>query len=249
MAKKRAGAVPLVSGLSWILELDDFDWKTLESAYGQSLSRQQRQRIFDATQTYVAFRGREVNSQPLRVSIGRVERLKKSAESFRKALVEGDNGSMANVFAHHEIKLQFSDDYSVAPDYIAELTRVLGSFVRACETVLENYSKNRRQLDSIEANGIPGPDGIAWRNWIVELTSVTDEFGLPSGARTDTDKNKRGPSPFVRLANELQAQLPEKLQRKPQSAAALAKAINRARANYDRDRRRAKSALKKSRND
>jgi hypothetical protein len=178
MAKKRTGTVPLVSGPSLILRLGDFDWKTLESVYGQSLSRKQRQRIFEGTQTYVAFRTREINSPPLRDSVRRVEQLKKSAECFHKTLVEGDNELTAHLFAHHEIKLQFSDDYLVAPNSIAGLSRVVGSFISACETVLENHLNYK----------VPTADGTAWRNWIIELTAATEEFDLPSGARNDTDR-------------------------------------------------------------
>jgi hypothetical protein len=234
MANKRAGMVPLVSGPSFILKLENIDWKKLESAYGRSLSRKQRQRIFDATQNYVAFRTRETNSLPIRVSIHRVERLKESAKSFHKTLVEGDSSSTANVFAHHEIKLQFSNDCLAAPDFMAALTSVVGSFIRACETVLENHSKSKHQLDSIKAKGIPPPDGAAWRTWIIELTRMAEESGLPTGARTDTDKNKGGPSAFVKLIWELQAQLPKELEHERSSKSALAKAIIRARA-YGRD--------------
>jgi hypothetical protein len=249
MAKKRADTVPLVLGQSLKLKLDDSDWKTLESAYGQSLSREQRERIFDATQTYIDFRTREISSQPLRDSVRRVERLRRSAESFHKTLVEGDESSTAKVFARHEIKLQFSDDYLVAPDSIAGLTHVVGSFVSACETVLENHLNKKKQLRDIKANGVPSADGTAWRTWIVELTSVTEEFGIPSGARTDTDKNKRDEqSPFVRLVKELDAQLPKKVQQHArQSYDTLARAINRARESYRRDKSSATSNAKKSR--
>jgi hypothetical protein len=227
----------LVRGCSSsIFKLDDSDWKALESTYDRSLSPEQRQRIFDVTQTYVTFRSREINSQPLRDSVRRVERLKKSAESFRKTIAEGDECSMATAFAHFEIKLQFSDDYLVAPDSIAGLTRVVSSFVTACDTVLENHLKNKEQLNSMKAEGIPPSDGTAWRNWIIELTRIAKESGLPTGGRADTDKNKGGFSPFVRLVKELDANLPKEIQQHTrQSDDTLARAINRARQRRDKN--------------
>jgi hypothetical protein len=250
VARKRAGTVPLVSGPSSLLEPDGFHWKMVERAYGRSLSPEQRRRIFEVTQTYVAFRTREINSHPLRDSVRRVERLKKSAKSFRETLVKSDDSSDAHLFAHHQIKLQFSDDYLVAPDPIAGLTRVVGSFISACENALENHSNEKKHLDSIKAEGVPALDGTAWRNWIIELTSVVEEFGLPSGVRTDRDKNKGDESsPFVRLVTALQVQLPKKLQDQRQSEDALAKAINRARETSRRDKSSAISGANKSRTD
>jgi hypothetical protein len=225
MAQRRARIVPLVTGPSIILKPDDFDWDTLENAYREKLSPPARQLIAKATNTYVAFRSREIASKPLRLSINRVKRLMKSAESFQKAIVEGDADSNANSFAHHEIKLQFSDDYLIASDPIAGLSRVVNSFSRACAFTIEN----------LESNPSPAVDGNAWRNWIIELTKVASEFDLSKSARSDTDKNKKGPSPFVRLVKELQAQLPKELQQK-RSEDALARAINRAREGRARGR-------------
>jgi hypothetical protein len=237
MAKRRA-TVPLVKGKVPFIELkpDHFNWTTLECAFGQSLSREQRQRIFEATRTYAAFRAREMKSEPLRDSIQRIKRLKKSGESFRTFL-EGDRDSMADVFADHEIKLQFSDDYLVAPDSLAGFRHVVGSFVHACETAISNM-----------AEPLPfWPDGTAWRDWVIELTRIALESGLPGSVRTDTDKNKGGPSAFVKFVEKLQAQLPSELQHRRLSIGALAKAINRARQSYRRDKSSATSKAKKSR--
>jgi hypothetical protein len=237
MARKRRATIPLVIGPSFRLEPDHFDWKTLESVYGQRLTRDQRKRFFEATQTYVAFRAREMNSEPLRFSINRIERLKNSAESFRRTIVEWDSGSMADVFAHHEIKLQFSDEYLVAQDPLAGLARVVESFVHACELAMSNLTEPPPFW----------PDGTAWRNWIIELTRIAQESGLPTSARTDTDKNTGGASAFVEFVEKLQAQLPSGLQHTRQSVSALAKAINRARQSYRRDKSNETSKANKSR--
>jgi hypothetical protein len=217
MARKRR-TIPLVIGPPFRLEPDHFNWKTVESAYGQRLSREQQKQIFEATQTYIIFRSRETNSEPLRLSVDRVKRLKNSAESFRKIIVEDDSGSMAHVFARHEIKLQFSDDYLVAQDPLAGLARVVESFVHACKVATTNMTKHSFSTD-----------GIAWCSWVIELTRIAQQARLPTGARTDSDKNTGESSPFVRLVEELQSQLPKQFQDKRQSSTALAKAINRVR--------------------
>jgi hypothetical protein len=235
MAKRRA-TVPLVKGEVPFIRLkpDQLNWTTLERAFGQSLSPGQRQRMFEATQTYAAFRAREMISVPLRGSVHRIKLLKKSAESFGKFL-ECDRDSMADVFADHEIKLQFSDDYMVAPDSLAGFRHVVGSFVRACEIAISNM-----------AEPLPFcPDGTAWRNWVIELTRIARESGLPASVRTDTDKNKGEPSAFVKFVEKFQAQLPSELQHKRLSVGALAKAINRAR--HRRDKSNATSKAEKSR--
>jgi hypothetical protein len=239
---KRQAIVPLVTGPSTILKFDSFEWRSVERSIGQNLSPEHRQRIFDATQTYVAFRTRELNSLPLRDAFRRVERLKKSAESFCKIVDKRDDGSIAIVFAHHAIKLQFSDDYLAAQNPVAALSRVVGSFVRACKFALEDLNGHRK---------LQNPDGTAWGKWIVELTEIAKDFSLPTGARTDTDKTKSGSSRFVRFIRELQAQLPKEFQYAKPSVfeVALAKAINRAREKNRRDKSNATSSAKKSRQD
>jgi hypothetical protein len=226
MAKKRSATIPYVIGpvIGWTPA--NFDWKKVERAYGKTFTPSQRQRIVEATQTYVAFRSREIDAEPVRVSVARIKRLRRSAESFRKA-VEA-NGSSAELFARQEIKLQFSDDNLVAPDLFDGLNRVVVAFIRACERAIANL-----QLRPGEAEPVRATDGTAWRMWIIEQTTLAGEWKLPVGVRSDTDKNKGKPSAFVRLISEFQRQLPKELGHERLSDPALAKAINRARPDRD----------------
>jgi hypothetical protein len=223
MAKRRVTLVPYVSGPVVRWKPDQFDWKKLARAFGKSLSPAQQQRIAEATETYVAFRSREMNSKPVRDTVNRIKQLRKSAESFRKAIEANDLS--AEVFARHQIMLKFSEDYLFArDDLFSGLSSVVGSFVRACEHAIADL-----QLKPIEGEPIRPTDGTAWRIWVIELTGMAQESGLPTGARNDTDKDKGKPSPFVRLLMELQAQLPKELGHERSSESALAKAINIAR--------------------
>jgi hypothetical protein len=74
------------------------------------------------------------------------------------------------------------------------------------------------------------PDGLAWQNWIKQLTKIAEEHHLPTAARKDTDKSTPGKvSPFVAFVRQFQNYIPAAHCRATQSIEALSVAINTAR--------------------
>ncbi len=72
-------------------------------------------------------------------------------------------------------------------------------------------------------------EGSAWQWWIVWLTMIMKEHGLPYEASKATINPNARVSPFVKFLWELQAALPTELQRCHQSKDSLAQGITRAR--------------------
>jgi hypothetical protein len=72
-------------------------------------------------------------------------------------------------------------------------------------------------------------DGWSWQLWVRDLSDIAIRYGLPTGARKDTDKVKNGKvSAFVRFVGALQNYIPEH-RRHIQSLNALAVGISKAR--------------------
>lgn len=74
--------------------------------------------------------------------------------------------------------------------------------------------------------------GMAWDRWVLDLTKVCRENGLPSGVSHDAESARADgeQSPFVSLVGALMRELPRGLRRHDASYAALARAISIARA-------------------
>jgi hypothetical protein len=72
-------------------------------------------------------------------------------------------------------------------------------------------------------------EGSAWEWWIVWLTMIMKEHGLPYKASKATINPNARISPFVAFLSELQTALPTGLQRYQQSKDSLAQGISRAR--------------------
>jgi len=103
--------------------------------------------------------------------------------------------------------------------------RVIKPFMKrivvSCDERLPNLEA---ELASKEAQDPRHP----WENWIVELTGLFDQYGLPTPVRTDVDKTDNQ-SPFTIFICELQELIEKQYRQHDHSIEALAKAINRAR--------------------
>jgi hypothetical protein len=106
-------------------------------------------------------------------------------------------------------------------------------FVKACDKALgEMREMSRRRF---------WRDGLAWQNWIKQLTKIAEVHQLPTAARKDTDKSTLGKvSPFVAFVHQFQNYIPVGHRRAIQSIEALSVAINTA-------RRRSKSPVQRVR--
>jgi hypothetical protein len=134
----------------------------------------------------------------------------------------------ATVYAHYLIKRHFADETlwsrkfrGQKEDKLVRLRRLPALLRDACTSALA-------ELDNPK---LPGHrEGDCWRGWVQNLTYIAKAHGLPTAARTDTDKIAGDkPSPFVALVRELQRLVPAATARHAHSNDALAKAIQRAR--------------------
>jgi hypothetical protein len=200
-------------------------WKQIERAYGHTLTDNIRQGIVAATINFLLFEPSERVVEPVSLARERVLTVQKAAKCVYDALITAP-ATPATVYAHHLIKRHFADETFWSRkfrgrnrDGFVRLRRVLASLSGACTSALA-------ELDD---PNLPGHrEGARWREWVVALTRIARRHKLPIGVRTDTDKNMRGPSPFVVLVRELQRYLPREARRHT-GCGALAKAIQRAR--------------------
>jgi hypothetical protein len=215
------------------------DWKRIEKAYGKKLPGELRLQILGATTEFVRFEVFERTVEPLSWAIDRIQRVKKGAAQFYKALFDDPrHESDAHVYANHLIKKHFEEPRLPAADMLNHVSWLLSSVLVACN----------RALREIETSDLEGHrEGDCWEQWIRRLTKALSTYDLPTGARTDSDKAKTGlPSPFVSLVSELQKCVPPDSRRHMHSYEGLAKAITRARSKV-RDGKTTGASLKTSR--
>jgi len=215
------------------------DWTRIERAYGDKLPGELRQQIVEATATFVTFEVFERTAEPLSWAIDRIQRVKKGAAQFYKALFEDPrHESDAHVYANHLMKRHFEEPRLSTADMLNHVSRLLSSVLVACN----------RSLKEIETSDLESHrEGDCWEQWIRRLTKALSAHQLPTGARTDSDKMKKGsPSAFVSLVSELQKCAPLASRRHTHSYEGLAKAITRARSRV-RDGKPTRASLKTSR--
>jgi hypothetical protein len=205
----------------------DTQWKRIERAYGHAFSKTARQAIREATTNFARFEPFERAAEPVSLARKRVLAVQKAAKAFHDALVTAPT-TTANVYAHFLIKRHFADETlwsrklrGQKEDKLVRLRRLPALLRDACTSALA-------ELDNLS---LPGHrEGDCWRGWMQNLTRIAKEHGLPTAARTDTDKIAGDrPSPFVALVRELQRLVPTAAARHAHSNDALAKAIQRAR--------------------
>lgn len=123
---------------------------------------------------------------------------------------------VADLHAMLLIAKNFNHPTLGAAGLFANLHGFLTKFDAACSAGLKQLS----EYPSFE-------EGDAWNNWILDLTHITRDAGLP----WKVSKDDLRISPFVALVQELQKRLPPECRRHIHSEAALATAIVRARSN------------------
>jgi hypothetical protein len=186
-------------------------WKQIERAYGHALKDNVREAIVAATINHLLFELFERAAEPVSLERKRVETVQKDAKALYDALVIAP-ATTATIYAHLDPRGVNSDEF----------LRQLASLGGACASRLA-------ELGEDDDPNLPGHhEGDCWRDWVRALTRIAEQHKLRSGVRADTDKNWRGPSPFVVLVYELQELLPAE-SRRHHGCGALAKAIQRAR--------------------
>jgi hypothetical protein len=225
------------------LSISNKDWKRIELAYGHDVPATARKQIYNATLTFLFFVEGEQAARPVSEARKRIERLKKAASVFEKAVFDHnpqDVGRDSRVYADHMVGRYFDDQRIAGPQRLRSLGLVMTSLTVACRSALAdlNDPKNYRP-----------PKGVTWRNWVCRVTEIAKAHQLPTEVRKDTtkwkDKNGSGrfrPSPFVALIGALQDCIPERYRQSTHSGIALSEAIARARRSLSGHKANPKSA-------
>jgi hypothetical protein len=215
-----------VSGGDQKFSLTNQQWKQIEQAYGHALTDNVRQAIIEATSNFLLFEPFERAAEPVSSAREEILKVQEAAKNLHEASVTAP-ATTATFYAHDLIKRHLADEKFWSRkfggrnrDKFVRLRRLLALLVHACRSALA-------ELDDLNQPG--HREGDWWREWVVALTRIARQHKLPIGVRTDTDKNMRGPSPFVVLVRELQRYMPSEARRHMASDGALAKAIQRAR--------------------
>jgi len=99
---KRASRLPIASAERIKVTISDYDWRRIESAYGQKLSPEVRRDIHEKTQEFVDRAEFEQNAELAPDARDRISIIAKAASSLRSALNDGDHD--VDVYARTLIK-------------------------------------------------------------------------------------------------------------------------------------------------
>jgi hypothetical protein len=171
---------------------------------------------------FLRFVEAEQSARPVSEARERVERVKRAAAEFQKAVFEQEIELNVRTYANGLIKLHLKDArIRKTRDKLRLLGGLMTSVIVACNRALKDLRNPENR----------GPKkGDTWENLVRDLTAVLKSHHLPTAVRKDSVKNKTGkPSPFVSFMRELQSCLPDKFRRSKHSDLARAEAIHRAR--------------------
>jgi hypothetical protein len=208
------------------LDITDGDWLRIEQVYGHQLSAEIRRQILEATTSFVYCEVFDRSAEPRSWAAKRIDRVRKAAGQFYKALLEGPQTG-ARFYADYLIRQYLKDPRLADGNQLEHLHGVLTSLLVACNLAAGEIN---------DPNSKRHREGERWNSWIRQLTTIVEGHGLPSGARSDSDKLAGDESsPFVAFVDELQNRAPADARRHSASKFALAKAIQRAREAKRRD--------------
>jgi hypothetical protein len=220
---KTKGKIPLIK-LRAVqpFKLSDESWRTVETAYSQSISPEIRTQIANVTTRFLQLAIAE-RTGSMNDAVERIRRLRDRALSLNDAIKERPIDDAIREYVDDELAQTYAllnyDEPLPARNYVGRLSLELGRFVNACNEVL-NFAPKYDYW----------PDGGAWEVWIRQLTGILDAHGLQTGARKDATKNKADKaSSFVEFVYSFQKLLPNQYVRGQHSKGALATSIAKAR--------------------
>jgi hypothetical protein len=209
--RRVAAKLPIASTFSEPnLDITDGDWLRIEQVYGHQLSAEIRRQILEATRSFVYCEVFDRSTEPRSWAAKRIDRLRKAAGQFYKALLEGPQTG-ARFYADYLIGQHLKDPRLADGNQLEHLHGVLTSLLVACNLAAGEIN---------DPNSKGHREGERWNSWIRQLTTIVEGHGLPSGDES---------SPFVAFVDELQNCAPADARRHSASKFALAKAIQRAR--------------------
>jgi len=217
----RKARIPANAGEEIIFS--DDQWKSVEQAYGHSLSPEIRAHIYTATEALRLVGSAERNA-PLKKMIEKTKDLRDAAQSLLQEAdcpVKEDSDSTSFEALTEDLATvvkEFRNDD-------LQFLLMVHQMVTGCNLMLRTWETD---------GGLRA--GSIWDAWVQSINELMQHHGLPSAARNDSDADKPYPdrpsSEFVSLIFELQKQIPINLRRHQHEMVtnnALAKAIQRAR--------------------
>jgi hypothetical protein len=228
---KAKGKIPRIKMLAvQPIELNDAQWKSIELAYGRSITPEVREQIVLATNRFIQLEKAEEGVETMSDAIKRIDALHKCAKALIAAIDKRPIGDTTREYVDDGIALEYSSletgDFGKrfsTRNYVSCLCLELSRFVAACE-------KTSGQFTDASQNTY-WPDGAAREIWIRDLTRLLEAHGLPTGVRKDIERRESLPddaSPFLKFIRALQDCLPNRYQR-TSARGALSEAITKAR--------------------
>src|SRR5262245_28925153 len=160
--------------------INDADWRRIESAYGRELPSKLRQHIFEVTTSLVYFEVFERTVEPLSWATDRIQRVKKGAQQLYRAILQDPHhASDAYVYANHMINEHFKELNLTDGDRLQHLCETVTCAIIACNQALKEVG---------DPNLPDHREGECWKRWIRGLTKALNDHGLPTAARKDSDK-------------------------------------------------------------
>ena len=201
----------------WPFSISDGEWNKLETDYGYAIPPDLRSAVVAKTQTMRLRTDARQSALSTREAIRQIAGAKRTTVDWLKWMDGLPDEVRALIMSVDELE-RF--DLVIKP--------FMNFVVASCDKALLELKSD---LASKEAQDASHP----WEDWIVELTDLFDQYGLPTGARKDVDKNKTGlPSRFVIFVRELQQLIESQYWQHTHSDDALAEAIRCARSSGDR---------------
>jgi hypothetical protein len=205
----------------WPFSISDDEWKKLETDYGYAIPPDLRGLVAAKTQTMRYRSDARQSALSTREAIRQIAGEKRTTVDWLK-WTDGLPDEVRAMLMSVDEWEQF--DLVIKP--------FMNFVVGSCDERLPDLESD---LASKEAQDASHP----WEDWIVELTDLFNEYGLPTGARKDVDKNKTGlPSRFVIFIRELQQLIEPQCRQHTHSVEALADAIIGARSSREREQTR-----------
>jgi hypothetical protein len=204
--------------------ISDNQWEKIERESEVTIPPYLRSAVVAKTQT-MRWRSEAWQSAlPTREAIKRIDRIKRAAVEWL-----GSTDGLPDEADEVRALIMSVDDYEQVERFINPFMNFV---VTSCDKALELES----DLASKEAQDASHP----WEDWIVKLTDLFDQYGLPTGAPKDVDKANPGrrPSKFVIFIRELQQLIEPQYRQHTHSDGALVAAITRARSLREGDQTR-----------
>jgi len=201
----------------WPFSISDGEWNKLETDYGYAIPPDLRSAVVAKTQTMRLRTDARQSALSTREAIRQIAGAKRTTVDWLKWMDGLPDEVRALIMSVDELE-RF--DLVIKP--------FMNFVVASCDERLPDLEAD---LASKEAQDASHP----WEDWIVELTGLFDQYGLPTGASKDVDKAKPGrrPSKFVIFIRELQLLIEPKCRQHTHSDDVLAWAIGCARSPGD----------------